>query len=69
VLCVARGAGPATPLWFILDAKNNLIGRSQRRPSPRDLEDAFYNAAAASSPLTKGAAALKGITDTLRGKK
>ena len=68
VLCAADARG-APPAWFILDSKNSLIGRAQRRPTPTDLEDAFYNAAAVASPLTKGAAALKGIVDGLRGKK
>ena len=45
-----------------------LVGRSDGRPTPRDLEDAFYNAAAAASPLTKGVGALRGLTDRLRGK-
>ena len=68
VLCAADARG-APPAWFILDSKNSLIGRAQRRPTPTDLEDAFYNAAAVASPLTKAAARLKGIADGLRGKK
>ena len=45
-----------------------LVGRSDARPGSRDLEDAFYNASAASSPLTKGAAALKGLADRVTGR-
>ena len=69
VLAVRTPAGPPDPAWVILNGAGTLIGRSQRRPTARDLEDAFYNAAAAASPLTKGAAALKGLADAVKGKK
>jgi len=36
-----------------------VIGRMQRRPTPQDLEAAFYNASAAESPLTAGIKAIR----------
>ena len=38
------------------------IGRQQRKPTGGELELAFYNAAAASSPLTQGLKFVKGLT-------
>ena len=69
VLAVRRAGGPVDPVWAIVDGDSKLIGRSQRRPSETDIQDAFLNAAAAASPITKGAAALKGFADAVRGKK
>jgi len=69
VLAVRRAGGAVDPVWAIVDGDSKLIGRSQRRPSETDIQDAFLNAAAAASPITKGAAALKGFADAVRGKK
>lgn len=38
-----------------------VVGRQPRRPTPGDLELAFYNAAAASSPVTQGVKFFKGL--------
>ena len=66
MLCARVPGGPAQPLWRIYRDENGrgsfaVVGRSQKRPGPRDIEDAFYNSAAASSPVTKGVAAIRGI--------
>jgi hypothetical protein len=72
-----------SPTWFIYKQERGggglmgvgggdptfaVVGRSQKRPTVADLEDAFYNASAAASPVTKGVAALKGLVDRARGK-
>lgn len=41
---------------------SQAVGRQQRKPSAGDLEVAFYNAAAASSPITRGVKFVKSIT-------
>ena len=38
------------------------IARQQRKPTGGELELAFYNAAAATSPLTQGVKFVKGLT-------
>ena len=52
-------------LWRIFVRKKNsweAIARMPRRPSSTDIEVAFYNAAAAESPLTAAAKFLKNVT-------
>ena len=66
MLCARVPGGPAQPLWRIYRDEGggggfSVVGRSQKRPGPRDIEDAFYNSAAASSPVTKGVAAIRGM--------
>lgn len=66
MLCARTPGGPAQPLWRIYKDETGrgdfvVVGRSQKRPGPRDIEDAFYNSAAASSPVTKGVAAIRGM--------
>jgi len=66
MLCARTPGGPAQPLWRIYKDETGrgdfvVVGRSQKRPGPRDIEDAFYNSAAASSPVTKGVAAIRGV--------
>ena len=66
MLCARVPGGPAQPLWRIYKDESGrgdfaVVGRAQKRPGPRDLEDAFYNSAAASSPVTKGVAAIRGM--------
>lgn len=65
MLCARVAGATAQPLWRIYKdeggGKFAVVGRSQRRPGPRDIEDAFYNSAAASSPVTKGVAAITGL--------
>ena len=66
MLCARVPGGPAQPLWRIYKDESGrgdfvVVGRAQKRPGPRDIEDAFYNSAAASSPVTKGVAAIRGM--------
>ena len=66
MLCARVAGGPAQPLWRIYKDESGrgdfaVVGRAQKRPGPRDIEDAFYNSAAASSPVTKGVAAIRGM--------
>ena len=69
MLCARVPGGPSQPIWRIFKDEGSsgrgdnfsVVGRSQRRPGPRDIEDAFYNSAAASSPVTKGVAAIRGM--------
>ena len=37
------------------------VGRQERRPSETELELAFYNAAAANSPINKGIAGIRSL--------
>jgi len=83
ILAARAPGGPPDPTWFIYKQERGggglmgvgggdptfaVVGRSQKRPTVADLEDAFYNASAAASPVTKGVAALKGLVDRARGK-
>ena len=43
------------------------VGRQQRRPSAGELELAFYNAAAASSPITQGVKSLTQGVNFVKG--
>lgn len=66
MLCARVPGGTPQPLWRIYKDESGrgdfaVVGRSQKRPGPRDIEDAFYNSAAASSPVTKGVAAIRGM--------
>ena len=66
MLCARVPGGTPQPLWRIYKDESGrgdfaVVGRSQKRPGPRDIEDAFYNSAAASSPVTKGFAAIRGM--------
>lgn len=62
----AKKGSPAAAPWHILlregEAAWQVVGRQARRPTPGDLEVAFYNAAAANSPLTQGVKFIKGLT-------
>ena len=46
-----------------------VIGKMQRRPSPQDLEAAFYNASAAESPLTAGIRAVRQLVPSKKDSK
>lgn len=66
MLCARVPGGPERPIWRIYKDESGrgdfaVVGRAQKRPGPRDIEDAFYNSAAASSPVTKGVAAIRGM--------
>ncbi len=57
-----RRADPASEQWriFMLEGGKFLpVGAMARRPTADDLSNAFYNAAAAQSPVTKGIQWLK----------
>ena len=57
--------------WRIFMRKGNTweaVARMQHRPSSTDVEVSFYNASAASSPLTQGAKFLKGLVDKKKKK-
>ena len=59
------GAKGSSSPWKIFMRKGQgweAVGRMQRRPSNEDVEDSFYNASAAKSPLTQGAKFLRGLT-------
>ncbi len=55
---------PSAP-WKVYAATGGggweAVGRMNRRPTQEDIEDVFYNASAASSPLAKGAKLIKGL--------
>ena len=68
--CVRGGAPEGSP-WRILVKEGNAaeykqVGAMQRRPEQEDLENALYNAAAASSPVNKGVGFLKGMQNKLK---
>ena len=47
---------------FLKEGDNyTCIGRQDRRPSETELELAFYNAAAANSPINKGIAGIRSL--------
>ena len=67
MLCARVPGGPTQPLWRIYRDEGGrgdgfaVVGRSQKRPGQKDIEDAFYNSAAASSPVIKGVSAIRGM--------
>ena len=53
---------------FLKEGDNyTCIGRQDRRPSETELELAFYNAAAANSPINKGIAGIRSLFGRNKG--
>ena len=67
------GGGGGAGQWQILsqqrDGRFVQVGQMKRRPAQSDLEIAFMNASAASSPLTGAVKGARGLFDALRGGK
>jgi len=60
---VAKGSPSASP-WYVFvksSRGHTCIARQQQRPTPENLELAFYNYKASESPITKGIKFFKGI--------
>lgn len=65
VLKRARSGAPEGQPWliFVKEGDNyKCVSRLKKRPTPTDLENAFYSSMAANSPVNKSIAFLRGLT-------